>query len=108
MKNIFKTYLLLSLVGLVIYSCTESDNTIDGVLDDVTNGAVLRTISESGNDITVGVGSVYTLEVEEQDVQEGALLESVDVFVRFNDNTVLSANSVGGAGSDQAGRALEL
>lgn len=102
MKNIFKTYLLLSLVGFVIYSCTESDNTIDGVLDDVTNGAVLRTISESGNDITVGVGSVYTLEVEEQDVQEGALLESVDVFVRFNDNTVLSANSVGGAGSDQS------
>ncbi|MBT8272059.1 MAG: hypothetical protein KJO25_08450 [Bacteroidia bacterium] len=102
MKNIFRTYLVLALIGLVIYSCTESDNTIDGLFDDITNGAVLRTINESGNDFVVGVGSVFTLEVEEQDNQEGALLESVDVYVRFNDNTVLSANSASGAGTDES------
>jgi len=102
MKNIKKAYSLFVLLALGLFSCQESDNIIDGVLDDFTNGAVLRTISETNTTLTVGTGTVYSLVVEEQDKEEGALLESVDVYVRFNDNTVLGANSASGAGTDES------
>ena len=95
MKNIFKTYLVLSLVGLAIFSCTESDNIIDGVLDDFTNGAVLR-----GDNDTAILSMIldiepaqFFLDIEEQDNQDGALLESVDVYVTFNDNSDIAGDS---------------
>jgi hypothetical protein len=83
MKNIIKTYLLVSLVALGLFSCQDSDNIIDGVLDDFTNGAVLRGITSTMvNDIILDVSpAMFYLDIEEQDNQDGALLESVDVYV---------------------------
>ena len=58
----------------ILFSCTEEDNVVDQVFDGVSNGAVLRgTIIE--NEIPVGVEDAkFVLDIEEQDIEEGALL----------------------------------
>ena len=102
MKNIFRTYLVLALIGLVIYSCTESDNTIDGLFDDITNGAVLRGDNDTLiNEIILDVEpALFYLDIEEQDNQDGGLLESVDVYVTYNDNSDIAGDSSGAAADE--------
>ena len=85
MKNIFKT-LICSLL-LVSFSCQDSENTIDDVLDYET-GAVLRTISVENAVLNASdPSSAFVVTVEEQDEQDGALLESVNVYVELRDLT---------------------
>jgi len=76
-------------LAVVLSSCdNDPNNTIDQVLDGVDSGAVLRTISIISGELPIGVpGSQFSVEVEEQDNQDGALLSSVDVFVGFTDNS---------------------
>ena len=75
-------------LGSVATSCTGEDNTVDTVLGDVTSGAVLRTISIISNEIPIGdETAVFSIEIEEQDAQDGALLESVDVYTTFLDGS---------------------
>lgn len=86
-----KKLLNLSLSGVLLLallnSCSTDDKIIDGVFDNISNGAVLRTISLS-NELALGDdSSVFTVEIEAQDVEEGNLLSEVRVFVRFEDNT---------------------
>ena len=92
MKNILKIFGLVAVLVFSATSCTSEDNTIDGVFDDVTNGAVLRTITEPAdilNEVSFSSDEgVFIVEIEEQDNQDGALLQSVDLFVSFTDNTV--------------------
>ncbi len=75
------------MIGLI--SCdTDSDTPFDQVRDGTTFGAVLRTIQVvSGSFNAFDPSSEFSVIVEEQDEQNGALLESVDVFVRFTDFT---------------------
>lgn len=84
-----KIYVLLILAIVFSFqSCTEKDNTIDTVLDDVSSGAVLRTLSIISGEVPLGTeGAGFAVEVEEQDNQDGALLDNVDVFVSFKDNS---------------------
>jgi hypothetical protein len=42
MKNIFKIFTIFGLSMLLVQSCSKDDKIIDGVFDDVTNGAILR------------------------------------------------------------------
>jgi len=85
MKNIFKT-LICSLL-LVSFSCQDSENTIDNVLDYET-GAILRTISVENAVLNASdPSSAFVVTVEEQDEQDGALLESVNVYVELRDLT---------------------
>lgn len=88
MKNrLLKSSFIFSLL-IIISSCTERDNVIDDVLDGVTNGAVLRTINIVSSDVPLGDDTAnFTIEIEEQDNQDGALLDEVRVFVSFTDNT---------------------
>jgi len=85
-----KSKLYLSILSglLLLASCDEDDNLTTNVQEQVGSGAVLRTISLEGGALDVlNLGATTTIMVEEQDNQDGDLLESVDVFVSFIDNT---------------------
>ena len=85
MKNIFK--ILFCSLLMVSFSCQESENTIDDVLEYET-GAILRTISVENAVLNASdPSSAFVVTVEEQDEQDGALLESVNVYVALRDLT---------------------
>ncbi|PHQ29467.1 MAG: hypothetical protein COC10_13880 [Sphingobium sp.] len=92
----FNKYLiiLLSLLGIGILSCEDGDNVIDQVVADTTRGAVLRTIDILENEVLFSTGSSsitgggFAVIIEEQDLEDGALLSEVEVYLGFRDNTV--------------------
>jgi len=89
MKNLKFNYniLLSAMVILVGFnSCQDSDNVIDQVVDGTTTGAVLRTIDIISNTLNSSdPASFFSVTVEEQDKENGALFESVDVLVSIRD-----------------------
>ncbi|WP_299000062.1 hypothetical protein ACOKFD_08480 [Flagellimonas sp. S174] len=84
---------ILGLALATLVACETDDKIVDEILAEVGTGAVIRTIDEDNdlvyNDETdaFDAGSAYTLVLEEQDEEEGALLESVEIFVNFDDNS---------------------
>lgn len=88
MKNIFKNLAILSVL-VITFSCNTSPNNIIYELDpNAIHGAVLRTI-DIGNILlnSSDPNSTFEVTVEEQDIEDGALMESVDVYVSFRDLT---------------------
>lgn len=89
MKYIFKNLAAILSVLLVTFSCDKNpDNVIYELDPDAIHGVILRTVSidnfllnSSDNN------SAFMVTVEEQDEQDGALMESVDVYVSFRDFT---------------------
>ena len=70
-----------------VASCAEEEGTIYEVLEYET-GAVLRTLSVNASLFNNSVDeSEFSVTIEEQDAQDGALLESVDIYVTFRDLT---------------------
>ena len=93
--------MLLAVGALVFNSCSTDDKVVDDVFDGTTNGAVLRTISLISNEIPIGLDSaIFSVELEEQDNQDGALLESMDVFVTFTDGSPDEGDSTGALTSE--------
>ncbi|WP_340202203.1 hypothetical protein [Ascidiimonas sp. W6] len=85
MKKINKI-VALSLSAMAI-SCSSDDNAIDTLFENVTRGAVLRTVDVvSGSFNVFDDTSEFIIELEEQDTQNGGLLASVDVKATFIDN----------------------
>ncbi|TVZ56978.1 hypothetical protein OD91_2282 [Lutibacter sp. Hel_I_33_5] len=85
MKNIFKTILSLVLATTIL-SCSESDKVIDQVVDGTTNGAILRLISTNSNVLNRSDATTFwSVTVEEQDVEDGKLMESVELYVSLRD-----------------------
>ena len=85
MKNIFK--ILICSLLMVSFSCQDSENTIDTVLDYET-GAILRTISVDSQLLNASdPNSLFSVTIEEQDEQDGALLQEVRVLVELRDLT---------------------
>lgn len=88
---------VLGLALATLFACETDDKIVDEILAEVGTGAVIRTIDEDNdlvyNDVTTSfdAGSAYTLVLEEQDEEEGALLESVEIFVNFDDNSFETA-----------------
>ena len=83
MKNIFK--LLFASLFVVNFSCHDSENVIDGVLDYET-GAILRTISIDNAVLNSSEpDSSFMATVEEQDEADGALLSEIRVNASFRD-----------------------
>lgn len=71
-----------------MFSCSTDDKVVDDVINSVTAGAVLRTTTVNNTDMPLGDDSVsFSIEIEEQDVEGGALLSQVNVFLGFKDNT---------------------
>ena len=87
MKNIFKIFLS----GLLVFSfnsCEDSNTVVDQVVADTKAGAVLRTIEVLSNTLNSSIASTsFAVEVEAQDAENGALLESVDIYVSIRDLT---------------------
>ena len=85
MKNIFK--ILICSLLMVSFSCTENDNVIDTVLD-YEVGAILRTISVDNQLLNASdANSLFSVTIEEQDEQDGDLLQEVRVLVELRDLT---------------------
>ena len=95
-KNQIKIAFFLGIFALSV-ACEET-TTVDEVLDEVGTGAILRTRDETNNlvydDETKAFteDSEYSLILEEQDEEGGALLQSVDIFVNFQDNSTEEAD----------------
>ena len=76
--------LLLSLSG-----CSDDDKPAAQVLDDVTRGAFLRTLEIRNNVFAIDdLNSTFSIEIQEQDIENGGLMKGVNVLVQFIDNTI--------------------
>ena len=94
MKNIIKSFLLSFAIVVSFNSCEDSNNTIDEVFA-FENGAVLRTLEVISNTMNNSVpDSYFSVMVEEQDVEDGALLKSVGVYVSIRDLTTINGLTV--------------
>ncbi|MEK9567184.1 MAG: hypothetical protein VW125_08750 [Flavobacteriaceae bacterium] len=81
MKNKLIYILLLAL----FLGCQEPDNVINDIFDNIQQGAVLRTISSEGEyNFYSPNESVFKLTFEEHDIENGALMQNVEVFVSHN------------------------
>ena len=89
MKYIFKNLAAILSVLLVTYSCDKNpDNPIYELDPDAIHGVILRTISIDNFLLNSSdPNSAFMVTVEEQDNQDGALMESVDVYLGFRDFT---------------------
>lgn len=88
MKNLNKLIPVYLLALAFFTGCTEGDNSIDTVLNDFETGAILRTLRVNNAILNSSLpDSEFSVDIEEQDEQDGALLESVDVFVSIRDLT---------------------
>ena len=74
-------------------ACSE-ETVVDEVFDTTTSGAVLRTLESSTalNFFELSTSEV-SITLEEQDEQGGDLLERVDVYVGFTDNTSVNGTT---------------
>ncbi len=80
---------LLLVIPWLVVSCNTDDKAIDQVNQGIEYGAVIRTLSFNNSEFVVDdLSSVFSVNIEEQDKENGDLLESVDVFVRFKDNNL--------------------
>lgn len=90
MKKMMKKYVKLMSILLLAAACQDSDNAIYTVLDDYQTGAVLRTISQSGEyNINDTSGSIFSLEIEEHDEQNGGLFQNMEIYVSINGGETL-------------------
>lgn len=84
MKNSYLLFLLI-----FIYSCsTEEDKAIITVLEEVGRGAVLRTQEYRHNDFLIDdTTSLFSALIEEDDIEDGDLLQEVDIYLKYVGNT---------------------
>ncbi len=84
MKN---NYLLLLFLGGLL-SCSEEEKAIETVTEEVERGAVVRTLTINNTDFDIlDLQSTFHIDIEEMDIEDGGLLEEVEVSVQFKDNT---------------------
>lgn len=92
MKKISKYIFITLFTAALITSCTDDEKLPDPLLatDVETNGAYLKTLSSSFIvDLFDIDGSFFRVTLEEHDAtNDGSLIENVDVYVRFKDNTI--------------------
>ena len=91
MKKQLNKIVLLLLSVVVLSSCESNDKAIDQVFDGVSYGAVLRKIEiVSASYNLTDLNSAFTIIVEEQDEEYGALLSEVDVYVSRSGNEAMA------------------
>lgn len=98
MKKILK---IVAVFGLLvsIQSCNDGEELIDDLQSTVERGAILRTVQVISNELPIGVeGAEFSVELEEQDEQDGGLLDSVDVYVSFTDGSPDNGDTTGAGG----------
>lgn len=89
----FGALALLTLFGTI--SCEDSNNVIDQVLDTTAQGAVLRTISVNAGTLNADFPDLeFSVTVEEQDNQEGGLMQQVNLYANIDDKTPANGETV--------------
>jgi len=94
MKNILLKSFALVFGILLIQSC-KSDKVVEQVDAAVTSGAILRTVrSISTTFDIVDLSSTFSIEIEEQDAKDGALMSNVKVYVKKAGGTEVLFNTL--------------
>ncbi|MCH2218013.1 MAG: hypothetical protein MK076_08075 [Flavobacteriales bacterium] len=90
MKKQINKIVVLLLSVVLFTGCEGDDKAIDQVFDGVSYGAILRTIDVPGKSFNLtDLSSAFSVIVEEQDEEYGALLSEVDVYVSKDGNEVM-------------------
>ena len=75
-------------IALFCINCSSDDKAIEVVTNEIEYGAVMRTLQVNYAEFHPGdLSTTFSVDLEEQDVEDGALLDQVDVYIRFLDNT---------------------
>jgi len=86
MKKISKFILSFALVAAVLSGCDDGDALVDQIVDDTTRGAILRTRANTGSFDIFRTDDTFSLTIEEQDQENGDLLDRVEIALSFTDN----------------------
>ena len=90
MKNIFKLLFTASIL-LFTYSCTDGEHLASyDHSGEVEYGAVLRTIDDMPSNSLINTSyddSAFIVTVEEQDIEDGGLLQEMRISVVYDDYT---------------------
>lgn len=87
MKKLKYKFLAFAITVLLV-SCSTEDKIVDIVNNGVERGAILRTLETISDSFDISdPASSWSVKIEEQDDEGGALLEKVDVYVSFSDKT---------------------
>jgi len=87
MKKIVRNILGIASI-FIIGACEDSDEVFDQITGNETRGAVLRTSNLISNELPIGDDSaIFEVELEVQDQENGTLVDNVEIYVGFNDNT---------------------
>ncbi|WP_224483789.1 hypothetical protein [Robertkochia aurantiaca] len=88
MRTKYKILAALAGLPLLFTSCDDGDAVVDFVTENTTRGAVLRTIEITENVIlTDNPDGAFSATFEVQDQQDGDLVEEVEVYARYVDQT---------------------
>ena len=90
MKNIIKYLLFFPSILLILVGCEQEEKfPLESITNELINAGGLRGISiNSGNFNFLDLqNSEFSITVEEWDNEDGGLLQDVDVFVSFSDNS---------------------
>lgn len=99
MKIKYKFFTALALTALIFSSCDEGDAVVDDVTANTSRGAILRTVNLISNELPIGKADAnFSVDLEVQSEQNGELIESIEVYLGFRDNTV----AAGGTDLDKA------
>ena len=86
MKN-FKILILLAL-GVIVSACSVDDPLTVVTQETVGRGAILRTVQNDPNSFSFSdPASVWSITWEEQDIEDGDLLSSIELMISFVDLT---------------------
>lgn len=89
MKHLYILLLSLALVG-----CNTDERPAETVLTDVERGAFLRTLEIRNTEFNINqTDGTFSVQIQEQDIEDGGLLDQVDVYVQFIDHTPDGADS---------------
>lgn len=88
--NSFKKLLFSALaLSLITVSCEDGDKVFDEITANETRGAILRTVQVLSNEIPIGgADSNFSVELEIQDQENGTLVQSVEVYIAFSDESI--------------------
>ena len=93
MKSFLK-YAFTGALAIFLASCEDDEqNVTDLVQETVERGAVLRTIDFTDELVLDVSPEQFVITLEEQDVEEGGLLQEVNVYVTYADNSEIAGNS---------------
>jgi len=88
MKSLMKNKIICIMLLGILIGCQKPNNEINYILENVQKGAVLRTISSDGEyNFYAPVTSIFKLTIEEHDIDNGALMQNVEVYLSHNGNS---------------------